>query len=101
VGSLSSRHPVHRKGGRGLILERAVWSQEIVILLPARQLLPHILEREEDFHIQTLIPQATIETLDEAVLDGFARSNKVQLNAVVVGPGVHACDWRIRCPCPR
>src|SRR6185503_16266804 len=89
VDGLSGRCPLSRKGCRRLILQRAVRSQEVVVLLPASQLLPHILEREEHFHIQTLITETPIETLDEAILDGLAGPNKVQLNTVAVGPGIH------------
>ena len=64
-------------------------SGENVVLLPARSLLPHILQREEHLHIQTLIPYAPFEAFDEAVLDRLPRSNKVQVNAVMVGPGIH------------
>ena len=66
-----------------------VRSGENVVLLPARSLLPHILACEEDGDVQTLIAEPPIETFDEAVLDRLPRSNKVQVNAVTVGPGIH------------
>ena len=89
VESLSGRCPLSRKGCRRLILQRAVRSQEVVVLLPASQLLAHILERKEHLDVQALIPEPSVETLDEAILDGLAGPNKVQLNPVAVGPGVH------------
>jgi hypothetical protein len=79
VESLSGRCPLSRNGYRRLILQRTVRSQEVVVLLPASQLLPHILEREEHLDVQALIPEPSVETLDEAILDGLARPNKVQL----------------------
>ena len=53
----------------------------VVILPPPRQFLTYILQREEDFHVQTLIAEPPIEALDEAVLNRLARSNKIQQNA--------------------
>jgi len=79
VGRLHCRRPVRRKGGRSLILERTVRPQLIVVRVPLRQFLTHILEREEDFHVQTLIAEPPIKTFDESVLDWLARSNKVEL----------------------
>jgi len=64
-------------------------SNQIVILLPAGELLAHILEGDEHFHIQALITEPPIETFDETILDGLARPNKIQLNTVAVGPGIH------------
>jgi len=41
--------PSFREGGWGLILERTVWAQTIVVCLPACEFLPHIVELEEHF----------------------------------------------------
>src|SRR5262249_29922280 len=89
VGRLHCRRPVRRKGGRGPILERAMRAQEVVVRLPPRQFLPHIVKREEDVHVQALVPQPPIETLDEAIFNWLAGPNKRQLNAVAIGPGLH------------
>ena len=79
-------------------MQRAVWSNAVVILLPSRQRLAYIVEREEHLDIQALISKTPVETLDEAILNGLAGSNKVQLDAVSVGP---SHDWQIRSHCPR
>jgi hypothetical protein len=62
---------------------------QIVVLLPAQQLLPHILEGDEHLDIQTLIPSTPIETLVDAMFEGCPWPNTVQLNAVAAGPRVH------------
>src|SRR5512142_1273241 len=89
VGGLYGRRPVRRKGCWSLILERTVRSQEVIVRPPTSQLLPHILEREEDFHVQTLISEAPIEAFDEAVLDRLTWPNKIQLHPMAIGPGIH------------
>lgn len=61
----------------------------VVILSPVRQLLADIVEREEHLDIQALISKPPIENLDEAILDGLARSNKVELNPMAIGPGIN------------
>lgn len=58
----------------------------VVVLSPLRQFLPHILQGEEDFHVQALIAEASVEAFDEAVLDRLARSNKIQQDAMAIGP---------------
>lgn len=65
-------------------MQRAVRASTIVILLPLRQLLPHILQCEEHLHIQTLVSEPSIETLNEAILNRLAGPNEVQLNPVTV-----------------
>ena len=52
---LCSRRPRSSTGCRRLILERTVRSREIVVLLLASQLPPHIFERKEHFDIQTFV----------------------------------------------
>ena len=40
-------------------------------------------------HRSALVAEAPIETLDESILDRLSWSNKVELNAVAIGPGIH------------
>jgi hypothetical protein len=42
----------------------------IVVLSELHQLLPGIFQRRKPLHVQTLVPQSAIETLDECVLHG-------------------------------
>ena len=70
-------------------------SGDVVVLLSARQLLADIVEREEHFHVQTLIPEPSIEALDEAVLDRLAWPNNIQLYPVAVSPGVHDATGKL------
>jgi hypothetical protein len=53
------------------------------------QLLTDILEREKDFHVQTLIAERPIGTFDESILDRLAGPDKVQLNTLTIGPRIH------------
>jgi hypothetical protein len=46
-----------------------------------RQLLPRIFHRNKPLHIQALISQPTVETLDESVLHRPAGPNEAQLYA--------------------
>src|SRR5215831_18475109 len=89
VDGLSGRRPLSCDECRRLILKRAVRSQEVVVLLPPRQLLPHILEREEYLDVQALVPEPSVEALDETILHGFPRSNNIQLDPMTIGPGIH------------
>ena len=74
-------------------------AQVVVVLLPTSQLLPHILEREEYLDVQALIPEPPVEALDETILDGFPRSNKIQLDPMTRGTGIHDATGEFaRCP---
>ena len=70
-------------------MQRAVRASAVVILLPPRQRRACIVTREEHLDIQALISEASIETLNEAILDRLAGSDKLQLDAVTIGPGIH------------
>jgi len=72
-----------------MILQGAVRAQVVVIIPPPRQFLPHILERDEDGDVQTLIAEPPIETFDEPILDRLAGPNDVQLNPMAIRPGIH------------
>src|SRR5512141_2065924 len=61
----------------------------IVMLAKLRQLLPHVVQRREPFHVQTLVAQPAVETLDESVLHRTAWPNEAQLHFVAHGPGFH------------
>lgn len=50
----------------------------------------------EDVFIETLIPQPAVQTLDEGILDGFARVNELQPDAVVVRPRVEHPARKLR-----
>ena len=52
-------------------------SGEVIVLLPARQLLADIVEREAHVDIQTLILETSVDTFDEAILYRFSWSNEV------------------------
>ena len=54
-----------------------------MIVMPAelRKFLPRVVQRREPFHIQTLVPQLTVETLDESVLHRTAWPNDCRTHA--------------------
>src|SRR4029077_522238 len=56
------------------------------MLAELRQLLPGIFQRRKPLHVQTLVPQSAIETLDECVLHGPAWPDETQLDPVLDYP---------------
>jgi hypothetical protein len=60
----------------------------IVMLAKLPELVPRILQRREPLHIQTLVSQTAIETLDESVLHRMAWPNKAQLHVIGNGPSL-------------
>jgi hypothetical protein len=49
----------------------AVRTLVIVVLSELRELLPGIFQRRKPLHVQTLVPQSAIETLDDAFSTGL------------------------------
>src|SRR6185312_6259969 len=54
----------------------------IVMFTELCQLLPRVVQRREPLHVQTLVPQSTVETLDESVLHWTTWPNETQLYVV-------------------
>lgn len=46
--------------------------------------------------VQALIPEAAIETLDIRILGRLAWVDEIQLNAVVIGPGIKRSTAKLR-----
>ena len=61
----------------------AVRTLVIVVLSELRELLPGIFQRRKPLHVQTLVPQSAIETLDECVLHRPAWPDETQLDPVL------------------
>lgn len=51
-------------------MQRAMWPYLIVVLASEVELLAHINQGEERFHVQAFVPQPAVERLDIAILDG-------------------------------
>src|SRR5215217_4902497 len=61
----------------------------LVVLLPPPPEFPlRVFHRPKPAHIQTFIPQTTIEAFNEAIFNWPSRSDEVQLNTVLHGPSL-------------
>src|SRR5260221_11413292 len=58
----------------------------IVLDAPRFDLVPRIVERNEDVFIQAFLAQPCIEALDVRVLNRLARFDELQLYAMLIGP---------------
>ena len=63
----------------------------ILIVVPPKRLdlLLRVLERREPMHVQTFLPEPSVERFDGGVVRGLAAPTEVQDDAVGVGPAVH------------
>src|SRR5208283_6123004 len=68
------------------VLQAAVRSPFVVVLLPLRDLLSRVGQAAEPVFVQALIAKASVETLHVAVLHRSSRLNRVPLQALLVGP---------------
>src|SRR5262249_28376863 len=74
------------KLGRRLPSELRVWSYVVVIGLPASERDASLGQRREQRLVQQLIPQPTVEALDEGILHGLARRDVVPGDTALIGP---------------
>jgi hypothetical protein len=81
--------------GRGLVAQRGMWPDVIVVVAPKSQFASGIGQAVEDLLIQAFVAQAAVETLDKAILLRLARIDVVPLDTVLVGPFRFA-DLRFR-----
>lgn len=58
----------------------------VVVSAPGGDQDTSLLQARKPVVIQTLIPEASIEALDERVLRGFASLNQLELNTMLAGP---------------
>lgn len=77
---------------RGQVPQRAMWPVLIVIGMPGFDDELCCCERGELMHVQTFIPQAAVERLNEGILHRFSGSDEVELNASTVDPFSSARD---------
>lgn len=71
---------------RGQVPEQAVRPTLIVIYAPGINDGLGMSERGDLVHVQTLVSQSSIRPLNEGIFHGFARPNKIQLNASAIRP---------------
>ena len=81
--------PSPSKFRRRDIADGTVRTVFIVIQSPRLELGSGIGQREENIDVETLISESPVEALNEAIIDGFSRSNEVQLDVIAVCPGIH------------
>ena len=81
---------------RGLIVQCAVRPMLIVVLAPSGDQDTSLRQARKPVIIQTLVPEAPVETLDEGVLSGFAGLDQLELNAVLAGPLVQCLASKFR-----
>ena len=72
--------------GRGLVAQRGMGPDVVVVVTPQGQLAAGISQAVEDLLVQAFIPQAAVEGLDEAILLRLARVDVVPFDTVLVGP---------------
>src|SRR5712692_9824540 len=82
VGARSLRCELHW----GTVLQAAVRTLFVVVPLPLRDLLPRIGKIAEPVLVQALVTKAPVETLHVAVLHRSSGSDRVPLQALLVGP---------------
>ncbi len=68
------RLPLGRELPRGMVPQRAVRPVLIVVSLPLQNLVLCVSDREEQLDVEMLIPQTSIEALDEGIVHGLPRA---------------------------
>src|SRR5260221_14125238 len=74
------------KGCRCLVVQGRMRPVDVVVVDPRGDNTPRLVDAKEQRLIQKLVPHLAIETLDIAVLHGFAGSDVVPVDLVVPGP---------------
>jgi len=70
---------------RGLVPDRAMRTNLVVVSVPSLQLFAGVGKAQESVGIQAFGPQSTVERLDERVVGGLAWPREVQRHATVIG----------------
>ena len=69
-----------------------MWPTLILVDSPRFNLLSRIVHRHEHLRIQTLTSKSPVETLNHRILQGFSRSDKIQLHLVGISPGIQCSE---------
>ena len=72
--------------GRGLVAQRGMGPDVVVVVAPEGQFAAGISQAVEDFLVQAFVAQAAVEAFDVAILLRLARVDVVPFDAVRVGP---------------
>ena len=73
-----------------------MWSDLVVVLPPARNARPGLVQRFKPLLIQAFIPELSVEALDVAVLHWLARFNQDVAYPVLVCPGQERTAGELR-----
>src|ERR1700688_814896 len=82
-------YPLRCEVIRSMVIERTVRPHPVVVMPPQLEFLTDVGQRKEYFHIQTFIPQPTVEGLDIAIFHRPARTDEVQVDAILISPRLH------------
>jgi hypothetical protein len=69
--------------------ERAVRTNQVVVLAPMPELVARVGYSEEYLHVQAFVSQPAVERFDLAILGRPPEADEVQVNSVPVCPHVH------------
>jgi len=73
-----------------------VWSDLVVILPLILDDISCMLQADKPVRVQTLVPESTVEVLDESILDRFPRTYEIQLHTFTVRPLVQGTSREFR-----
>jgi hypothetical protein len=78
------------------VVERAVWTFTVVLMAPACQGAPYIIQGTEPVRVQALVSQSPVEALDMAILHRPSRLDVHQPNLPVFRSAQHATRGELR-----
>jgi hypothetical protein len=72
----------------GFVFQAAVRALCVVIDPPVFDDLARLTDAGEPVLVEALLPKATVRAFDVRVLDRLARVDEIELDTVVIGPGI-------------
>jgi hypothetical protein len=84
---------------RRLVADRAMGTFFVVVLAPSLHLFLDVGKAQEPVGIESFLPEASVERLDESVVGRLPRAGEVQRDAALIGPDVEIARHELRCRC--
>jgi hypothetical protein len=78
------------------VSQRAMRPGLIIIYPPCLDDLPNLIETHEPVLVQTFIPELAVEALHVAIINRFAWTNELQLDAARICPGIYRVADKLR-----
>ena len=75
-----------RKLFGGQVAQARVWAFAVICDPPLFNFAPRVIEGDEDVFVEALVAQPRVETLDVRILDRLAPFDKLQMDAMIIGP---------------